>query len=144
MTSPDNKGWKCKFTQEETRTMITLWSIFRAPLMIGTDLTQLDDFNLSLLTNEEILAMNKNSLPAYQASASCNDNVVTWISECENQTSYYECLFNLSEEEQTVKLNLTVSDKDNIRDLWEKKDLGAKAEFKIAPHSCKALKISIS
>ena len=144
MTSPDNKGWKCKFTQEETRTMITLWSIFRAPLMIGTDLPQLDDFNLSLLTNEEILAMNKNSLPAYQASASCNDNVVTWISECENQTSYYECLFNLSEEEQTVKLNLTVSDKDNIRDLWEKKDLGAKAEFKIAPHSCKALKISIS
>ena len=55
MNSPENKGWKCKFTQEESRTMVTLWSIFRAPLMIGTDLPQLDDFSLSLLTNEEIL-----------------------------------------------------------------------------------------
>jgi len=143
MTSSQNKGWKCKFTQEETRTMITLWSIFRAPLMIGTDLPQLDDFNLQLLTNDEILAMNKNPLQAYQASPSCNDNIVTWISECENQTSYYECIFNLSDEEQTVKINLEIAKKDNIRDLWEKKDLGSKAEFKLAPHSCKALKISM-
>ena len=144
LESSSNKGWKCKFTQEETRTMITLWSIFRAPLMIGTDLPQLDDFNLSLLTNEEIIEMNKNPLQAYQASPSCNTNLVTWINECPDQTSYYECLFNLSEEEQTVKLNLSIGKDDNIRDLWEKKDLGSKAEFKIAPHSCKALKIKVS
>lgn len=144
LESSSNKGWKCKFTQEETRTMITFWSIFRAPLMIGTDLPQLDDFNLSLLTNEEIIEMNKNPLQAYQASPSCNTNLVTWINECPDQTSYYECLFNLSEEEQTVKLNLSIGKDDNIRDLWEKKDLGSKAEFKIAPHSCKALKIKVS
>ena len=144
LESSSNKGWKCKFTQEETRTMITLCSIFRAPLMIGTDLPQLDDFNLSLLTNEEIIEMNKNPLQAYQASPSCNTNLVTWINECPDQTSYYECLFNLSEEEQTVKLNLSIGKDDNIRDLWEKKDLGSKAEFKIAPHSCKALKIKVS
>lgn len=139
----NNKGWMSKFTPEETRTMITLWSIFRSPLMIGTDLPKLDDFNLSLLTNDEIIAMNKNPLPAYQASATCRENIVTWISECTDGKSYYECFFNLSDEEQTVKLNLTVGEKDNIRDLWEKKDLGSKAEFKLAPHACKALKISM-
>ena len=69
---------------------------------------------------------------------------MSWISECPDGKSYYECFFNISEEEQTVKLNLTVGEKDNIRDLWEKKDLGNKAEFKIAPHACKALKISLS
>lgn len=140
----NNKGWMSKFSPEETRTMITLWSIFRSPLMIGTDLPQLDKFNLSLITNEEIIAMNKNPLPAYQASATCKDNLVSWISECTDGKSYYECFFNISEEEQTVKLNLTVGNNDNIRDLWEKKDLGSKAEFKLAPHACKALKISLS
>lgn len=139
-----HEGWKSKFTPEETRTMITLWSIFRSPLMIGTDLPQLDDFNLRLITNDEILSMNKNPLPAYQASGSCHEKIVTWISECPDGKSYYECLFNLSDEEQTVKFNLTVGANDNIRDMWEKKDLGSKAEFKLAPHACKALKIFIN
>ena len=143
MNSPENKGWKCKFTQEESRTMVTLWSIFRAPLMIGTDLPQLDDFSLSLLTNEEILAMNKNPLQAYQASSSCNENIVIWVNECPDQKSYYECIFNLSDEVQTVKLNLKVGNHDNIRDLWERKDLGNCSEFVLEPHSCKALKISL-
>lgn len=138
------RGWDCKFTEEETRTMITLWSIFRAPMMIGTDLPQLNKFNLSLLTNEEIIAMNKNPNQAYQATTSCNEPVVTWINELPDGTSYYECLFNLSEEEQTIKMNITTGKDDNIRDLWEKKDLGPKAEFKLAPHSCKALKITVS
>lgn len=143
MSSSENKGWKCKFTQEESRTMVTLWSIFRAPLMIGTDLPQLDDFSLSLLTNEEILAMNKNPLQAYQASSSCNENIVIWVNECPDQKSYYECIFNLSDEVQTVKLNLKVGNHDNIRDLWERKDLGNCSEFVLEPHSCKALKISL-
>lgn len=143
LESKENKGWKCKFTQEESRTMITLWCIFRSPLMIGTDLPQLDEFSLNLLTNEEILAMNKNPLQAYQASSDCNENIVIWISECPKQNSYYECIFNLSEEVQTVKFNLKAGKKDNIRDLWEHKDLGNSAEFVIQPHSCKALKISV-
>ena len=132
-----------KFTQDESRTMVTLWSIFRAPLIIGTDLPQLDDFSLSLLTNEEILAMNKNPLQAYQASSSCNENIVIWVNECPDQKSYYECIFNLSDEVQTVKLNLKVGNHDNIRDLWERKDLGNCSEFVLEPHSCKALKISL-
>lgn len=140
----NNKGWKSKFSKEETRTMITLWSIFRSPLMIGTDLPQLDKDNLEMITNEEIIAMNKNPMQAYQASASCNSNLVSWINECPDGTAWYQCYFNLSEEKQTVKLNLTIGQDDNIRDLWAKKDLGSSAEFVIEPHACKALKISIS
>ncbi len=144
MQDKNNKGWKSKFSPEETRTMITLWSIFRSPLMIGTDLSQLDDFSLSLLTNEEILAMNKNLLPSKQDSASCHDDLVLWTSECVDvtATSHYLCAFNLSEENQPLNLNFAPQDKVNIRDLWEKKDLGSKVEFIIPPHCCKALKIS--
>jgi hypothetical protein len=143
MDDKNNKGWKSKFTAEETRTMITLWSIFRSPLMIGTDLPQLDDFSLSLLTNEEIIAMNKNPNRAYQVSNSCNDDLVFWVNEVgdvDETHSYYECIFNTSEEPKTVRMN-TSDTGLIIRDLWERKDLGSSVEIEIAPHACKALLI---
>ena len=44
----------CPFTREEQKTMMTLWCMFRSPLMIGAELTKMDDFTLSLLTNKEL------------------------------------------------------------------------------------------
>ena len=143
MEDKNNKGWKSKFSLEETRTMITLWSIFRSPLMIGTDLPQLDKQNLELLTNEEIIAMNKNPNRAYQASDSCHDDLVFWVNEVgdvDETHSYYECIFNTSEETKTLKINTSDSGLI-IRDLWERKDLGSFVEITLEPHSCKALLI---
>ena len=143
MEDKNNKGWKSKFSLEETRTMITLWSIFRSPLMIGTDLPQLDKQNLELLTNEEIIAMNKNPNRAYQASDSCHDDLVFWVNEVgdvDETHSYYECIFNTSEETKTLKINTSDSGLI-IRDLWERKDLGSSVEITLEPHACKALLI---
>lgn len=42
-------------TREEQKTMMTLWCMFRSPLMIGAELTKMDDFTLSFLTNKELL-----------------------------------------------------------------------------------------
>ncbi|RGI17740.1 hypothetical protein DXC84_12890 [Ruminococcus sp. TF08-4] len=44
----------CLFTREEQKTMMTLWCMFRSPLMIVAELTKMDDFTLSLLTNKEL------------------------------------------------------------------------------------------
>lgn len=139
----EHKGWMCKFTKDETKTMLTLWNIFRAPLMLGTDLPQLDDYNLSLITNDEIIAMNKNPNQAYQSTPTCTEDIVSWVNECADGKSYYECYFNLSEKEQTVKMNLETGKASNIRELWEHQDYGKKAEFVIPPHGCVALKVSI-
>lgn len=145
MTKP-HKARKSKFTLEETRTMITLWSIFRSPLMLGTDLPGLNKESLALITNDEILAMNKNPNQAYQANGSCKDDVVTWISEIDgigDESAYYECLFNLSEETKEFHIKLDFCNDANIRDLWLKKDFGKEISFKLAPHECKALKFTI-
>lgn len=37
--------------------MMTLWCMFRSLLMIGAELTKMDDFTLSLLTNKELLVL---------------------------------------------------------------------------------------
>jgi hypothetical protein len=46
-------------TQDEQRTEFTLWAIARSPLILGANLTKLDDFTRSLLTNEPIIFMNQ-------------------------------------------------------------------------------------
>jgi alpha-galactosidase len=46
-------------TQDEQRTEFTLWSIARSPLILGANLTRLDDFTRSLITNQSILFMNQ-------------------------------------------------------------------------------------
>lgn len=141
----EHKGWKCNFTQAESRTMVSLWSIVRSPLMIGTDLPQLDDFSLSLITNDEILSMNKN--PNQARLSYSDENLIEWVQECDDN-SYYAAYFNVGEEEKTVKINLiTEENQDNqgepqIRDLWNHKNYGAKAEFKIPKHDCLVVKIS--
>ena len=49
-------------TPDEQYTHITLWCLLSAPLLIGCDMTQLDDFTLSLLTNDEVLAVDQDPL----------------------------------------------------------------------------------
>jgi len=150
----ESKGWSCKFTKEETRTMITLWCIFRAPLMIGTDLPQLDDFNLSLLTNEEIIAMNKCPNQARQLSPSlAGEKIVAWYNYIgpgeDGQNHAYYAFFNITDEDQTLTFNAKAEEtadgsapaKPLIRDLWEHKDLGDSVKLVLPPHSCKAFRV---
>lgn len=50
-----------KFTPDEQRTLMTLWSIARSPLIMGGDLRHLDAATLALLTNRAVLAVNQAS-----------------------------------------------------------------------------------
>ena len=58
-----NPGWgeprRSRLTESEERTQFTLWSIARSPLILGGNLTQLDDFTKSLITNKAILDLNQ-------------------------------------------------------------------------------------
>ncbi len=47
-------------THDEQQTEFTLWAIARAPLIVGANLTRLDDFTRSLMTNQTMLFMNQN------------------------------------------------------------------------------------
>ena len=49
-------------TRDEQYTHVSLWSLLAAPLLIGCDMTKFDDFTLSLLTNDEVLAVNQDPL----------------------------------------------------------------------------------
>ena len=51
-----------KLTPDEQYTHISLWCLITSPLLIGCDLDHVDDFTLSLLSNDEVLEINQDSL----------------------------------------------------------------------------------
>lgn len=84
-----------RFTKDEQYTVMTLWSIARSPLMHGGDMTKMDDFTLSLLTNDEVLAVNQsseNNRPLFD-----RDNLIGWTADVPGSPDKYVALFNARE-----------------------------------------------
>ncbi|MDI7776650.1 glycoside hydrolase family 27 protein [Asticcacaulis sp. EMRT-3] len=111
-----------KFTPDEQKTLMTLWSIARSPLIMGGDLRYLDDATLSLLTNDEVLAVNQHShdnQPHFFA-----DGTRIWTARAENNDAYL-ALFNTTDAEKAVGFDPGViglsgglSGTVAVRDLW--------------------------
>jgi hypothetical protein len=81
-----------RFTRDEQFTLMSLWSIARSPLMHGGDMTRTDDFTLSLLTNDEVLAVNQasvNNRPVFN-----RDGLVAWTAEVPGSKDRYLAVFN--------------------------------------------------
>lgn len=87
-----------RFTKAEQRTMMTLWSIFRSPLMLGCELTDLDDWTLHLLREPTLKIMHQEGRNARQIHN--EDDWVVWQTEA-NATVYY-VIFNLSDTERVT------------------------------------------
>jgi hypothetical protein len=81
-----------RFTPDEQRTMMTLWSIARSPLMFGGDLTKMDAFTLSLLTNDEVLAVNQHSI--HNRPLFNRDELIAWTADVPDSPDRYLAVFN--------------------------------------------------
>ena len=86
-------GWT-HFTHDEHYTLMTLWCIGRSPLIFGGNFPKNDDFTLSLLTNDEVLAVNQNSTNGKQLFST--NNQVAWIADVPDSKDKYLAVFNLS------------------------------------------------
>ena len=83
---------RTRLTNDEQITLMTLWSIFRSPLMFGGDLPSNDDFTLSLLTNDEVLAVNQNS--TNNRDLFVRDGLIAWAADVPDSADKYVALFN--------------------------------------------------
>jgi len=117
---------------------MTLFSIFRSPLMFGGNLPDNDEFTLSLLTNKEVLEVNQHSTGSRQLFS--KDGKIAWTASDPKTGDKYLALFNTSDlivpgevraENITVKLEqLGIEGTCLVKDLWNNKNLGKiKEEF---------------
>jgi hypothetical protein len=82
------------FTKDEQTTVMTLWCIARSPLIVGANLPDNDAFTLSLLTNDEVIAVNQASSNNHQVFNSSNH--VAWVADVAGSNDKYVALFNTS------------------------------------------------
>ena len=121
------------FTPDEQRTLMTLWCIFRSPLMMGGYLPDNDAFTLGLLTNAGLLAMHREGRNARQLSR--RDDSAVWRSDAPD--GVYIALFNLSDSPLIMPLPGELSG-CAVTDLWTGKPLTAR-EITLPPHGSAAL-----
>jgi hypothetical protein len=149
---PRNTG----FSRDEQVTLMTLWSIFRSPLMFGGDLPSNDEWTLSLLTNDEVLAVNQRSTAGREVFH--RDGHIAWVADVPKSGDKYVALFNTrgrpagadaaATELVAVKFaEIGLSGTCKLRDLWAKKDLGRFTEqfaVDVPNHGARLVKIEAS
>ena len=137
-----------RFTKDEQRTMMTLWCLFGSPLMIGAELTKLDEWTLGLLTNKKVLSMLTPDCKPHQIAR--DDKQAAWSAHNEKTGQTYVALFNLSEEVQIVNADIeSIIGADgrclfepdaglSLEELWTGKVDSAETAVsaELAPHSC--------
>ncbi len=143
-------GWgkarQTRLTHDEQRTLLTLWSMFRSPLMVGANLTSTDAWMTSLLTNAEVIAVDQHSIE--NRPVITTETTVVWSARPENSEDRYLAVFNLKDSEQTIhyawKDFALTATQYKLRDLWEHKELGAADSFSVTlpPHGCALYKAS--
>jgi hypothetical protein len=116
-----------RFTKDEQYTLMTLFAIFRSPLMFGGDLPSNDEFTLSLITNREVLNVNQNSRNGKQLFR--ENDLIAWTGDDPATGDKYLALFNASDMPGTEKISLRFDQMDLkgshiVTDLWSGEKLG--------------------
>lgn len=113
-------GRYTNFTHDEQITMMTLWCIFRSPLMMGGEMRDNDDWTLSVLTNPEVLRLETECVDADQVER--DENHAVWVSH-DKHGCVNLALFNLSDCKAVLKVPLDaigLEGRQSVRDLWKR------------------------
>ncbi|MCE7044586.1 glycoside hydrolase family 27 protein [Dyadobacter sp. CY312] len=120
---------------DEDRSHFSMWCMMNSPLMAGNDLRYISKETISILTNEELIALNQDKGFKQATRVLSQGSVEVWLKPLGGQGSSSKAIaiFNRGEKQALFKLNpikVGISKKSNLRDLWEHRDLGTVAQNK--------------
>ncbi len=130
----------------EQVTHITLWCLISSPLLLGCDLTQLDDLTMDLLTNDEVLAVNQDPLGITAGRKSKGGDYEVWARPLWDGTTAVG-LFNRSSAKAKVTAkwsDIGVTGMQPVRDLWLQKNMGQSEDsvtVEVPAHGAVLLKV---
>ena len=142
-------GWSSslrdsRLTPDEQYTHISLWSLLAANMLIGCDISQIDDFTFNLLCNNEVNAVNQDIL-GHQAHRDVMEGGLQIWSRDLSDGSHAVGIFNLDQTSMTVLLAAQLAriglKAGTVRDLWRQQDIPTSAEYVIPPHGVLYVKV---
>jgi len=125
-------GWSAnvrptRLTPNEQYTHISLWCLLNSPLLIGCDMTKLDEFTLGLLTNDEVIDVSQDPLGRQAGRVAKKGQLEVWAKDMEDGSKAVG-LFNRGEDPAPIRVNwsdLGLTGEHTVRDLWRQADLPA-------------------
>ena len=130
------------FTHDEQMTLMTLWTMFRSPLMFGGDMTYNDEFTLSLMQNKELIHIDQFSNAGREVYRKGNE--IVWAANCDDY--YYIACFNVGGDMLDTEFDpafIGITDLVDAREIWSgKTQTGvAKIHSQIRPHGVRLYKV---
>lgn len=106
------------FTADEQRTLMSLWCMFRSPLMFGGDMTYNDEFTLSLMQNAEVIDICRYSHSGREVYRKGDE--IVWAANGEEGV-FYIAQFNVGEDHLMSAAPLSflgIETRAKGRELW--------------------------
>jgi alpha-galactosidase len=121
-------GRMSNLTRDEQYTLMTLFSIFRSPLMFGGNLPDNDDFTLSLITNKAVLDVNQHNTNGKQLFR--DNDLIAWTADDPKSGDKYLALFNARDSSASAEISVKfqqigLSGSHTIKDLWTGENIGS-------------------
>jgi alpha-galactosidase len=140
----EGKPRDTRFTAAEQQTLMTLWAMARSPLILGANLTELDEATLSLITNRDMLRIDQTATRSGQVMHS--GDVIAWTADLPEDSpdgSIALALFNVGNEQTVFDASYEAFKIENetyrVKDVWAGKSLGklkSLPNLTLEPHSC--------
>jgi alpha-galactosidase len=134
-------------THDEQYTLMSLWSIFRSPLMFGGDIPSSDSFTIDIFTNPEVLDVNQHSDNGRQSFR--EGDTVAWTADVPGSKSKYIAVFNIGDTAKDIDLSWKSvevhASKASVRALWLHKntrDVSA-IQVSLRPHASILVKVTL-
>jgi alpha-galactosidase len=133
-------------TPDENYTHMTLWCMLAAPLLIGCDMPKMSPFTISLFSNDEVIAVDQDSLGKQGYRIKQVGATEVWEKPLDDG-SLAVAFFNRGESPADVAVawsDLGLQGRRPVRDLWQQKDLGdfdSKYSINVAPHGAELFKM---
>lgn len=144
-------GWSAnlrdtRLTPDEQYTHISLWALLASNMLIGCDVSQMDEFTKRLLCNSEVIAVNQDILGKQAKPEVVDGNIEIWKRPLYDG-SYAVGIFNLGSDDTEINLNdylskMGISSLSSVRDLWRQTDLSTSdTQYYLPSHGVKLLKL---
>lgn len=134
-------------TSNEQYTHVSLWALLASPMLIGCDLDRLDEFTLSLLINDEVIAINQDRLGKQARRVRHVDASDVWVRPLANG-DYAVGLVNRYPLAREVSVGYDELEIENceyeVRDCWRQQDEGRISgaySVYLPPHATKLIRL---
>lgn len=137
-----------RFTRPEQRLLMSLWCIAQSPLMFGGDLPSNDEWTLSLLTNDEVLDVNRHGRNARMIFIDCTQAAEAWVSDMPDGSwalGVFSFKGDAAHDVEVIFAEAGLPETLAVRDLWEHAELGrceGRLTVRMEPHGGKLFRLT--